>query len=152
MVQVQKWPFFQLFFLGNIAQENVFNDIIERKDYFLGNKNKKFKKSKNCHFPKGLTPGFGPKMTILPPFFQPIQARKMSVMIFQNEQTPFQALKTRRVTSREIDIFPEGLTHGFGQKMAVFPIFFFQSIQARKMSFLIFQNEKTLFYSIKTRS
>ena len=152
MVQVQKWPFFQLFFLGNIAQENVFYDILERKNDFLGNKNKKFKKSKNCHFPKGLTHGFPPKMAILPPFFQPIQARKMSVMIFQNEQTPFQAIKTRRVTSRQIDIFPKGLTDGFGQKMAVFPIFFFQSIQARKMSFMIFYNEKTPFQAIKTRS
>ena len=29
MVLVQKWPFFQLFFLGNIGQENVFYDILE---------------------------------------------------------------------------------------------------------------------------
>ena len=35
------------FFLGNIAQENVFYDILERKNAFLGYKNKKFKKSKN---------------------------------------------------------------------------------------------------------
>ena len=32
MVLVQKWPFFQLFFLGNIGQENVFYDILERKN------------------------------------------------------------------------------------------------------------------------
>ena len=42
MVLVQKWPFFQLFFLGNIGQENVFYDILERKNGFLGYKNKKF--------------------------------------------------------------------------------------------------------------
>ena len=35
------------FFLGNIGQENVFYDIPERKNAFLGYKNKKFKKSKN---------------------------------------------------------------------------------------------------------
>ena len=35
------------FFLGNIGQENVFYDILERKNAFLGNKNKKLKKSKN---------------------------------------------------------------------------------------------------------
>ena len=34
------------FFLGNIEQENVFYDILERKNAFLGYKNKKFKKSK----------------------------------------------------------------------------------------------------------
>ena len=43
-----KMAIFPTFFLlGNIAQENVFYDILERKDAFLGNKNKKFKKSKN---------------------------------------------------------------------------------------------------------
>ena len=47
MVLAQKWPFFQLFFLGNIDQENVLYDILERKNAFLGYKNKKFKKSKN---------------------------------------------------------------------------------------------------------
>ena len=45
-----KWPFFNLFLLGNIAQEKMFYDILERKNNFLGYKNKKFKKSKNCHF------------------------------------------------------------------------------------------------------
>ena len=44
MVLVQKWPFFSIFFLGNIGQENVFNDILEGKIAFLGNKNNKFKK------------------------------------------------------------------------------------------------------------
>ena len=41
-------------FLGNIGQENVFYDILERKNAFLGYKFKKFKKSKNWHFSKGL--------------------------------------------------------------------------------------------------
>ena len=69
MVSVQKWPFFQLFVLGNIGQENVFNDILERKNAFLGYKNKKFKKSKIDIFPKGLTHGFRPKMAIFPTVF-----------------------------------------------------------------------------------
>ena len=32
------------FFLGNIGQQNIFYDIVEEKDAFLGHKNKKFKK------------------------------------------------------------------------------------------------------------
>ena len=44
MVLVQKCPFFQLFFLGNIGQENVFYDILQRKNAFLRYKNKKLKK------------------------------------------------------------------------------------------------------------
>ena len=61
MVLVQKWQFFQLFFLGNIGQENVFYDILERKNVFLSYKNKKSKKSKNSHFSKGVNPWFWSK-------------------------------------------------------------------------------------------
>ena len=46
MVLVQNWPFFHIFILGNIGQENVFYNILERKNAFLGYKNEKFKKSK----------------------------------------------------------------------------------------------------------
>ena len=35
------------FFLNNIGQENEFNDVLEPKNAFLGNKKKKYKKSKN---------------------------------------------------------------------------------------------------------
>ena len=58
MVLVQKWLFFQLFFLGNICQENIFYDIIKRKNAFLGYNNKKLKKSKNCYFSKEVNPWF----------------------------------------------------------------------------------------------
>ena len=47
MVLVQKWRFFNFFSLSNIGQENVFYDILEGKNAFLGYKNKKFKKSKD---------------------------------------------------------------------------------------------------------
>ena len=44
MVLVENWPFF-LLFSGNIGQENVFYDILERKSTFLGYKNKTFETS-----------------------------------------------------------------------------------------------------------
>ena len=69
MVLVQKWPFFQVFFLGNIDQENVSYDILERKNAFLGYKNKKIKKSKNWHFSKGVNPWFLSKNGHFPNFF-----------------------------------------------------------------------------------
>ena len=47
MLLVQEWPFFQLFFLGNIGQGNVFYDILKRKNASLGYKDEEFKKSKN---------------------------------------------------------------------------------------------------------
>ena len=61
MVLVQKWSFLKLFFLGNIGQENVFYDIRERKNTFLGYKNMKSKKSKNWYFSKAINPWFWSK-------------------------------------------------------------------------------------------
>ena len=61
MVPVKNWPFFHVSYLGNIGQENVFYDILEEKNAFLRYKNKKFKKSKNWHFSKGVNPWFWSK-------------------------------------------------------------------------------------------
>ena len=86
-------------------------------------------------------------------FFQEIQATKMPFTIFQKEKTRFQAIKSRTLKSRKFDIFPKGLTLGFCPKVAIFPfVFFLKKIQARKISFTIFQNEKTLLQPIKTRN
>ena len=133
MVLVQKWPFFNLFFRGNIGQEIVLYDILERKNAFLGYKNKKFKKSKNLHFSKGVNPWLWSKNGHFSTFsFEAIQARKLSCTIFQNEKTPFQGIKTRSSKSPKIDIFPKGLTHGFGQKMASFQLFFVRQYRPGK--------------------
>ena len=70
MVLVKNWPFFHLFFKDNIGQENVFYDILERKNAFLGYKNTKLKKSKKTEiFPKQLVHGFGQNFVIFPSFF-----------------------------------------------------------------------------------
>ena len=63
---IQKWQFIELFFLGNIGQENLFYDILERKNRFLGYK----KRSQKIDiFPNGLTHGFRRKMAIFPTSF-----------------------------------------------------------------------------------
>ena len=56
--------------LGNMCQKNVFYDLLERKNDFLGYKKRKMKMSKNWHFfAKGLVHGFGPKLAIFHLFF-----------------------------------------------------------------------------------
>ena len=77
----------------------------------------------------------------------------MSFTIFENEKTPLYAIKTRSSKSRKIDIFPKGLTHGFGPKMAIFPTFFFlgniayenvfYDILERQNAFLGYKNKKS---------
>ena len=66
------------------------------------------------------------------PFFQlfggAIQARKICFTILQNEKTPFQAKKTRTSKPGKIEIFPKGLTHALGPKMAIILTFFLGNI------------------------
>ena len=58
-----------VFLLGNIGEENVFYDILEGKNTFLGYKNNKFKKSENCYFSKGVNPWFWSKIGRFSMFF-----------------------------------------------------------------------------------
>ena len=60
-------------------------------------------------------------------------------------------MKKRSSKSRKIDIFPKGLTHGFGPKMACFLTFFlgnigqenvFYDILERKNAFIRYKNNK----------
>ena len=64
MVFVQKWPFFQLFFLGNIGQKKVFYDILVQKTPFYNIKTRTSDSRKIKIFFKG----FCPKMAIRPNF------------------------------------------------------------------------------------
>ena len=76
----------------------------------------------------------------------------MSFTIFQSEKTPFQAIKTRKSKSRKIDIFPKGLTHGFGKKNCYFSNFFFTQYRPRKPLLRYSRAKKPPFQPIKTRS
>ena len=76
----------------------------------------------------------------------------MSLTIFQNEKTPSQAIKTRSSKTRKIDIFPNGLTHGFGPKMAIYPTFLFRQYSIGKCLLRYCRTKKKPFKAIKTRS
>ena len=134
---------FPTFFLGNIGQENVSDYILERKNAFLGYKNKKFKQSKNCHFSKGVNSWFWSKKGHFSNFFfQAIQARKMTLTIFQNEKTLFQAIKTTSSKSRKIDVFPKWLTDSFGPKKAIFPTFFLGNVGQENVFYDILERKR----------
>ena len=128
-----------------------FYDILERKNAFLGYKNKKFKKSKNCHFSKGVNSWFwcknGHFSNFL--FLGNIGQEKVLNDILQRKNA-FLGYKNKKFKSRKIDIFPKGLTHGFGP---IFQLFFFFSgnislekvfydILQLKNAFLRYKNKK----------
>ena len=56
MVLVKNLKFFDVFIFGKIREENVFDDILERKKAFLDCKKQKVKKVKNWYFSKGVSP------------------------------------------------------------------------------------------------
>ena len=148
-----KTAIFPTFFFQAIKASKISFTIFQNQKRPFQAEKTRSSKSRNIDiFLKGLTHGFGPKMANFPTFFWSIYGRKTSFTIFQNEKTPFQAIKTRSLKVEKLAFFQKGLTHGFGTKIDIFPTFHFQTIQARKMSFTIFYNEKTPFQAIKTRS
>ena len=68
MVLVNKCQFLHSFIVGQISQENVFHDILERKNAFLGYETRRLKNRKMGVFPKGLVHGFRLKVSIFPSF------------------------------------------------------------------------------------
>ena len=92
-------------------------------------------------------------MAIFPTYFlRQYRPRKFLLRYSRNKKTPFQGTKIRSSKSRKIDIFPKGLSHGFGPKMSIFPDFFFLSNKGKenvlydilepKNAFLRYKNKK----------
>ena len=126
MVLVQKWPFFQLFFLGNIGQENIFYDILERKNAFLGYKNKKFKKSKNWHFSKGVNPWFWSKNGLFVKLFFLGNIGKKNVFDnIQERKNSFLGYKNKKFKKSKSWHFSKGVNPWFWSNNSHFLNFFF---------------------------
>ena len=53
--------------------------------------------------------------------------------------------KKRSLKSRKIDLFLKVLVHGFGPKLAIFPIFFFGNIEEETVFCDILKRKKTTF-------
>ena len=143
--------FSKCFFLGTTGQENVCYDILERKNAFRGFKNKTFKKSKNWHFSKGVTHGFGPKMAIFPRFFLGNTGKENVFYDILERKNAFRGFKNKTFKKSKNWHFSKGVTHGFGPKMAIFPRFFlgntgkenvFYDILERKNAFRGYKNKK----------
>ena len=60
---------------------------------------------------------------------------------FLERKNAFLGYKTRSSKSRKIDIFPEGLAHGFSRKMTIFPIFFLGNIGQENVFYNILEQE-----------
>ena len=113
-----KMAIFPTFFLGNIGRENVFYDILQRKNAFLAYKNKTFQKLEKLHFSKGVNRWYWQKNGHFSNFFflGNIGQENVFYDILERKNT-FLGYKKKGSKSRKIDIFPKGLTHGLGQEV-----------------------------------
>ena len=145
-----KMAIFHTFFQAIQHRKMSFTIFQNEKTPFQAIKKTGSKSLKIDIFPNGLSRGFGPKMGLFPTFFFGNIAQKNVRYDILEQKNAFLVCKKRTTKSRKIDIFPKGLTHGFGLKMAILGAFF-QAIQGSKMSFTIFQNEKTPFQAIEIR-
>ena len=127
MVSVKKWLFFHLFFFGNTGQENVFYDILERKNLFLSYKNKKFKKSKNCHFSKGVSLWFWSKIDrfSIVSFKGNIGQENVFYDILERKNA-FLGYKNKKFKKSKNCNFSKGVSPWFWSKIGHFSIFFFK--------------------------
>ena len=145
MVLLQKCSFVQLFCLCDIGQEKVWYDILKRKSAFLGYKNKNVKKSKNWHFSKGVNLWFCSKNGHSFNFFCLGNIGQENLFHgFLERENAILGYKKTGSKSRKIDIFPKGLTHRFGPKMAIFPTFFFRQYRPGKCLLRYSRTKKAL--------
>ena len=141
------------FFKGNIGHENVFYDILERKNGFLGQKNKKFNKSKNWHFSKGVNPWFWSTNGHFSNFFFCRNIGQENVFYdILKRKNAFLGYKNKKFKKSKNWHFSKGVNPWFWSKNGHFSNFFFlgkirqenvfYDILERKRAFLGYKNKK----------
>ena len=143
MALVQKWSFFQLLFLGKIGQENVFYDILQRKNAFLGYKNKKFKYSKNWPFFRGVNSRFWSKTGLFPTvFFRQYRPGKC-LLRYSRTINVFLGYKNKKLKKSKNWLFSEGVNAWFWSKNGHFPNFFLGNIGQENVLYYILEQKNT---------
>ena len=133
------------FFLGNIGQENVFYDILERKNAFLGYKNKEFKKPKNWHFFKGVNPWFWSKNGHFSNFcFLGNIGQENVFYDILERKNAFLGYKNKKIKKSKNGHFSKGVNPWFWSKMAIFPNFFFGNIAQQNVFYDILKEKNAI--------
>ena len=121
MVLVKKWPFFQLFFRQYRKGKCLLRYQRTKKNAFLGNKKQEVQKHENSTFSQGFWSKNGHFSKF---FFRQYRQEKCLLRHSRTKKNAFLGYKKKSSKRQKIDIFPKGLTHGFGPKMATFSTFF----------------------------
>ena len=152
MISVQKWPLFHFFFFGNIDQENVFYDILERKNAFQSYKNVKFKKWKTWHFSKGVNPWFWSKNgQFSNNFFCNIGQENVFYDILKRKDA-FLGYKDKKFKKSKNSYFSKGVNWWFWSKNGRFSKFFFLGNIAQQKVFYDILERKNAFLGSKNKT
>ena len=127
---------FATFFFDNIGKENVFYDILERKNAFLGYKNKNFKKSKKLHFSKPMA--FVQKSPFWQLFFFANIGQENVFYDILGRKKAFLGYKNKKFKNSKNWHFSKGVNPWFWSKNGHFGNFFFRQYSLGKCVFAIF--------------
>ena len=142
---MEKLRFFHLFFLGITGQENVFYDILERRNGFLGYKNSKLKKWKNWGFCKGVNPWFLSKIGYFSIFlFLSILGQENVFYDILERKNFFLGYKNSMFKKWKNWDFCEGVNQWFWSKIGHFSIFCFRQYRPGKCVLRYYRTKKRL--------
>ena len=143
--------FFNFFFLGNIGQENFLYNILQRKYAFLSYKKKKFKKSKNWHFSKGVNPWFWLKHGHFPTFFLGNIGKENVFYYIEKRKNAFLTYKNKKFKKSKNWRFSKGVNPWFWSKNGHFSNFFFLGSIGQENVFYDILLQKNAFLSYKNK-
>ena len=148
MVLIQIWPFFQLLFQPIQARKMSFTICQNEKTPFYALKEKVEKVKILKFFQRGQPMVLVQKWQFFQLFLGNIGQKNVFYDILIKKM-PFQATKTKRSKSRKNDIFLNGLTQGFGPKMAIFPTFLLGNIGQKNVFYDILERKNAFLGYIK---
>ena len=129
----RKGHFSNFYFLENTGQENVFYNILERKNTFLAYKNKKFKNSKDWHFSKGVNPWFWSKNGHFSSlFFRQCRPGKCLLRYSRTKKRHCRLKKQEVQNLEKLTFFQRGWPMVLVQKWPCLQLLFFRKYRPRK--------------------
>ena len=127
MILVKKYNFFLCFVSVKIRLQIMFNNVLERKETFIGPKKFNLWKSPKLHFSKGVNPCFWSKKVFFSLFvFGQNNPFLMFNNVLHNKETFF-GHKKFRLSKSQKSYFSKGVNPCFWSKNVIFFFICFQS-------------------------
>ena len=127
----------------------MFYVILKGRNAFLDYINKKLENSKNWIFPKGLVHGFGQKLVIFPDFKFWLNRPEKCVLRYSKRKKRLSRLYKQEVEKVEKLDFCKVVVNGFGQKLVIFPDFYFRENRPEKC---VLNHKNVLYVILKGRN